>query len=255
MITERGADMNPVLLMTDTMTNKTYLEIANSPMMWAMVIPTVIMVCIQAYVFIRDAVKAGPIVGLTKEDTKEAMRAGAICSIGPGLSMFTVMIALMSILGGPFAWLRLSIIGTITTEMLGATAGATAMGVELAGPEYGITAFACSVWVITLNTWGFFIVNLLFAHRMEKVKAVVDRHDANMFDAVGLCVMIGCVAMFLAGQMVGGTGNFIAAVAGFFVMLVLLKISEKVPKLKEYNLGLAMLAAIFIAQFIVGMGG
>lgn len=92
--------MKPVLLMADTMTNKGYLEIANSPMMWAMVIPTVIMVCIQAYVFIRDAVKAGPIVGLTKEDTREAMRAGAICSIGPGLSMFTVMIALMSILGG-----------------------------------------------------------------------------------------------------------------------------------------------------------
>lgn len=90
---------------------------------------------------------------------------------------------------------------------------------------------------------------------MEKVKAVVDRYDANMFDAVGLCVMIGCVAMFLAGQMVGGTGNFIAAVAGFLVMLILLKISEKVPKLKEYNLGLAMLAAIFIAQFIVQMGG
>lgn len=239
----------------DTMLNKEYLEIANSPMMWAMVIPTVIMVCIQAYVFIKDAIKAGPIVGLTPQDTKEAMRAGAICSIGPGLSMFTVMIALMSILGGPFAWLRLSIIGTITTEMLGATAGATAMGVDLTSPDYGIIAFTCSVWVITLNTWGFFIVNLLFAHRMEKVKMAVDRYDAKMFDAVGLCVMIGCVSMFLAGQMVGGTGKFVAAIAGFLIMTVLMAISEKMPKLKEYNLGLAMLAAIFIAQFIVQMGG
>ncbi|KGK85947.1 DUF5058 family protein [Clostridium sp. HMP27] len=247
--------MNTFLLMADTMTDKAYLDIANTPMMWAMVIPTVIMVCIQAYIFIRDAVKAGPIVGLTKQDTKEAMRAGAICSIGPGLSMFTVMIALMSILGGPFAWLRLSIIGTITTEMLGATAGATAMSVDLGGPNYGITAFACSVWVITLNTWGFFIVNLLFAHKMEKVKIAVERHDAHMFDAVGLCVMIGCVSMFLAGQMVGGTGKFIAAIAGFIIMTILIEISERVPKLKEYNLGLAMLAAIFIAQFVVQMGG
>lgn len=247
--------MDSYLLMADTMTNKAYLDVANSPMMWVVVIPTVIMVCIQAYIFIRDAIKAGPIVGLTKQDTKEAMRAGAICSIGPGLSMFTVMIALMSILGGPFAWLRLSIIGTITTEMLGATAGATAMGVDLGGLDYGITAFSCSVWVITLNTWGFFIVNLLFAHKMEKVKIAVERHDAHMFDAVGLCVMIGCVAMFLAGQMVGGTGKFIAAIAGFVIMTILVRISEKYPKLKEYNLGLAMLAAIFIAQFVVQIGG
>lgn len=239
----------------DTMTNKAYLDIANSPMMWAMVIPTVIMVCFQAYIFIRDAVKAGPIVGLTKAETKEAMRAGAICSIGPGLSMFTVMVALMSILGGPFAWLRLSIIGTIVTEMLGATAGATAMGVDLGGVDYGITAFSASVWVITLNTWGFFIVNLLFAHRMEKVKMAVERHDSKMFDAIGLCVMIGCVSMFLAGQMVGGIGKFSAAIAGFVIMTILIKISETKPKLKEYNLGIAMLLAIFIAQFIAQMGG
>ncbi len=206
--------MNNVFLL-DTMTNKAYLDIANSPMMWAMVIPTVVMVCIQAYIFMRDAIKAGPLVGLTASDTKEAMRAGAICSIGPGLSMFTVMVAMMSLLGGPFAWLRLSIIGTIVTEMLGATAGATAMGVDVASMDYGITAFTCSVWVITLNTWGFFIVNLLFAHRVENVKMAIEKHDTTMFDAVGLCVMIGCVSMFLAGQMVGGTPKFVAAIAGF----------------------------------------
>ena len=57
-------------MFVDTMTNKAYLEIANSPMLWAMVIPTVLAMCVQAYVFIKDAVKAGPIVGLTKEDTK-----------------------------------------------------------------------------------------------------------------------------------------------------------------------------------------
>lgn len=238
----------------DTMLNKEYLEIANSPMMWLMVIPTVIMVCVQAYVFIRNAKKAGPLVDLSKDDIKEAMRAGAICSIGPGLSMFTAMIAMMSILGGPFAWLRLSIIGTITTEMLGATAGAGAMGVDLTSPNYGIIAFTCSVWVITLNTWGFFIVNLLFAHRMEKVKVAVEKRDIYMFNAIGSCVMIGCISMFLAGQMVGGLGKFSAAIASFVVMLLLMQLAKKFPKLAEYNLGIALIAGILIAQTIVELG-
>lgn len=242
-------------MFVDTMTNKEYLSIANAPMLWVMVIPTVIAMCAQAYIFIRDAMKAGPLVGLTKEDTKVAIRAGAICSFGPGMSMFTVMIAFMSIMGGPFAWLRLSIIGTITTEMLGATAGATALGMELGGPEYGIIGFCNSIWVITLNTWGFFLVNLLFAHRIESVKAVVDRYDTNMFNAVGNCVMIGCVAKFLSGQVVGGTAKIVAAVSGFVIMLILMKISEKAPRLKEFALGLSMLAAIFIAQAVVVMGG
>ena len=111
------------------------------------------------------------------------------------------------------------------------------------------------MWVITLNTWGFFLVNLLFAHRIESVKAVVDRYDTKMFDAVGLCVMIGCIAKFLSGQVIGGFSKVVAAVAGFLIMLLLLKLSEKAPKLKEFALGLSMLAAIFIAQAVVVMGG
>ena len=241
-------------MFVDTMTNKAYLEIANSPMLWAMVIPTVLAMCVQAYVFIKDAVKAGPIVGLTKEDTKTAIKAGCICSFGPGMSMFTVMIAFMAIMGGPFAWLRLSIIGTITTEMLGATAGATALGVELGSPDYGIIAFCNSVWVIALNTWGFFLVNLLFAHRIEGLKNVLDRHDTQIFSIVGTCVMIGCIAQFMAGQMVNGIPYVVAGVAGFCIMLAFLKIADKKPKFGEFALGLAMLAAIFIAQIVKNMG-
>lgn len=239
----------------DTMLNKEYLTIANSPMMWAMVIPTLVMVCIQAYVFMKDAVKAGHLVGLSKTDLKVAIRSGAICSIGPGLSMFTVMIAMMSLLGGPFSWLRLSIIGTITTEMLGATAGATAMGVELGGSNYGIIAFSCSVWVITLNTWGFFIVNLLFAHKMEKVRVAVSKRDMNMFNVVGTSVMIGCIAMFTAGQMIGGSGKLYSAIISAITMCILLQISKVFPRMKEYNLGIAMLVGIFVAQFIVETTG
>lgn len=237
-------------MFVDTMTNKEYLSIANAPMLWMMVIPTVIAMCIQAYSFIRTAVNAGPLVGLTKEDTKVAIQAGIFSSFGPGMSMFTVMIAFMSIMGGPFAWLRLSIIGTITTEMLGATAGATALGMSLGGPEYGIIGFCNSVWVITLNTWGFFIVDLLFFHKIEKIKGVVDRYDTKMFDAVGACIMTGCITKFMTGQMVGGLPKIVAGVAGFVIMLLLMKISEKAPKLKEFALGLSMLAAIFIAQAI-----
>ena len=114
----------------DTMTNGGWKAIANGAGMWMAVIPTVIALCAQAVVFIRQAIKAGPMVGLTKDDISTAMKAGTICTIGPGMSMFTVMVAFMNLIGAPYAWLRLSIIGTITTEMLGATAGATALGVE-----------------------------------------------------------------------------------------------------------------------------
>ena len=109
--------------------------------------------------------------------------------------------------------------------------------------------------IITLNTWGFFIVDLLFFHKIEKIKGVVDRYDTKMFDAIGMCVMTGCITKFMTGQMVGGLPKIVAGVSGFIIMLALVKVSEKAPKLKEFALGLSMLAAIFIAQAVRVMGG
>ena len=105
-----------------------------------------------------------------------------------------------------------------------------------------------------MNTWGFFLVNLLFAHRIEGLKNVLDRHDTQIFSIVGTCVMIGCIAQFMAGQMVNGIPYVVAGVAGFCIMLAFLKIADKKPKFGEFALGLAMLAAIFIAQVVKNMG-
>ena len=98
-------------------------------------------------------------------------------------------------------------------------------------------------------------MDLLFFHKIEKIKVITDRYDAKLFDSVGLCVMIGCIAMFMAGQAVGGLPKIVAGAAGFIIMLLFLKASEKMPKLKEFALGLSMLAAIFIAEAVRVMGG
>jgi membrane-associated PAP2 superfamily phosphatase len=67
--------------------------------------------------------------------------------------------------------------------------------------------------------------------------------------------MIGCVTKFLSGQVVGGLPKIVAAVSGFVIMLLFLKIAEKKPKFGEFALGLAMLLALFIAQAVRVMGG
>ena len=97
-------------------------------------------------------------------------------------------------------------------------------------------------------------MNLIFAHRIEGLKTVLDRHDTQIFSIVGTCVMIGCIAQFVAGQVVNGAAYIVAAVAGFLIMLAFLKISDKKPKFGEFALGLAMLAAICIAQAAKLMG-
>src|SRR5690554_150426 len=106
---------------------KDYLEIANDPMLWVMAIPAVAMVGVQAYLFSKRAFNASKTTSLSKEQCRKAFKVGAVSAIGPSLSVFVVMIAMMAVIGGPVTWLRLSFIGAAPTELTASTIGAKAM--------------------------------------------------------------------------------------------------------------------------------
>ena len=48
--------------------------------------------------------------------------------------------------------------------------GAQAMGVEFGSNQYDLTAFASSVWTMTLNGIGWLLVVALFADKLDIVK-------------------------------------------------------------------------------------
>ena len=105
-----------------------YLEIANSTGMWLVCSVIIFVVIFQAAVFMRKAYKTGKEMDLSDEQMQSAMRSGAISTVGPSLAVVVAMISLIVSLGAPFAWMRLSVVGSIPYELLAAETGAVAMG-------------------------------------------------------------------------------------------------------------------------------
>ena len=62
-------------------------------------------------------------VNLEQGLANRAFKIGLISAIGPACGVFIVMVGLMASIGGPMAWLRLSIIGAAATELSAATMG------------------------------------------------------------------------------------------------------------------------------------
>ena len=112
------------------------LSIANSAILWPLCGITLVVVLAQAMLFMRLAKKTAKQISLAPEVTNRAMRIGLVSAIGPALGVFIVMVGLMTSIGGPLSWLRLSIIGSAATELSNATFGATAAGAELGGEGY-----------------------------------------------------------------------------------------------------------------------
>lgn len=225
-----------------------YLEIANAPIFWALCGITVLISLAQALLFMRQAKKMAEKVSLPQELPNKAFKIGMISAIGPACGVFIVMVGLMASIGGPMAWLRLSIIGAAATELSAATMGAQAAGVEFGGEGYTLTIMAVSWFAMALNGAGWLVVSGTITPALEKLRGRLSGGDTKWLAVLSGACSLGIFGYLNANEIVKGLGNTIACLAGALSMVVIMKwIVPKHPKLAEYSLGIAMLIGMFCA--------
>ena len=230
-----------------------YLEISNSMPLWLMALPTVAMVGVQAFIFSKKAYNAAPLVDLSHEQCRHAFRIGAISAVGPAVAVFIVMIGMMAVVGAPMTWLRLNIIGSATTELTATTVGAKAMGIQLNTPEYGLTAFAASVWTMTLNGCGWLLFCGLFTHKMGKIMDHFTGGNIAVLSEICGAAVLGTASYLAVDQGLRSSPNVAAVIAAIVSMSILMKVSPK--WLKEYNMGIAMIFGMIAAVAVLKLGG
>jgi hypothetical protein len=229
--------------------------------MWFLCSFTVIIAAVQAVLFIRAANKATKECRIDPEIPKKAFRIGLVTAIGPALGVFIVMVGLMSAIGGPMSWLRLSIIGAAPTELAAATNGATAAGVTLGGEGYTLEILAVSWFAMALNGAGWLLVTGVATPSLEVLRDKLSGGDTQWLGYMSAACSIGVYGYlninsivskgFLNGGPVISIGNLVAVVSGALCMMALGKwVTPKHPKLAEYSLGIAMLFGIACALIL-----
>lgn len=225
-------------------------RIANGTGVWITAAFIVLVVVVQAVLYAKLAYKTADKLNMSKETCSKALKAGMITAIGPVIAIFIIMVGLMSVIGGPMAWMRLSIIGAAPTELTAATVGANALGVEFGGPDYDIKALSTSWWTMAINGCGWLIIVGLFTSRLEFLREKVSGNDTAWLGVLTGAATLGAFGYLNSGDVVKGGGNLIAVIAGAIAMVALAFLIQKNPKLKglkEYTLGISMLFGVFLA--------
>ncbi|AGT43172.1 DUF5058 family protein [Treponema pedis] len=235
-----------------------YLNIANSQMLWLSCMPLLAAVLFQAVIFGKKAKDSAEIVGLSNSEVKKAFRIGMTASIGPALGVFIVMLGLMSVIGAPLAWMRLSIIGAASTELAAAQMAAQAQGIDLSNPSYSLINFANATWVMALNGSAWLFMSGLFADKMDKLTNKISGGDSAKIAILMIGAMCGAFGFLFSNEItkalkVVEKKNYpaiAAAISAAVFMIAFEKLGNKFPKLKEYNLGIVMVLAMITAMIV-----
>lgn len=229
------------------------LEIANSFGVWIMVTFIVVLVVIQSILYTKLAYKTADKIGVPKKDCDKALKVGMVTAIGPSVAIFIVMVGLMAVIGGPLAWMRLSIIGAAPTELTAATVGAEAAGVTFGGPDYDLNALATSWWTMAVNGCGWLLLVGLFTPKLEVIREKVSKNDTTWLGVLSGAATLGTFGYLNSGSVVEGGSVLVSVIVGAIAMIILGVATDKSPKLKplkEYALGIAMLAGVICATVI-----
>lgn len=234
---------------------KNFLDAANSFPMWLSVVPVVVAVLSEAFIFTKKAKEAGPLVGLDEKEAKRAFKVGATAAIGPSLGVFIVMLGLMAAIGAPLSWQRLSIIGAAPTELAAANMAAKAQDVTLGAENYGLINYANATWVMALNGGAWLFTSGLFTDKLDKISNKVTGGDTKKLGILSVTAMCGAFGYFAVNEFIKGLApdnhaNIAAVVASALSMGLLTEIGKKYPKLNEFNLGISMIIGM-IAAIIV----
>ncbi|MCD8120901.1 MAG: DUF5058 family protein [Clostridiales bacterium] len=227
-------------------------ELQNSAVMWVACGIPVALVLAQAIIFARKAYQAGPKLGVTEKQMKDGMRSSAITSLGPSVVILSGMLSLLVTMGGPVAWMRLSMIGSVMFESLAAGFGTSAVGVELGSAEMNDLAYTMGLWTMIVCSIGWVIFATLTADKMEKIQKKVTGSNPVMLTALSSAAIIGAFSAFCAQNIVKVNKNTIAVILGGFIMFVMMKICEKtkVKWLRDWALTFAILGSMIITALL-----
>ena len=213
-----------------------YLQIANSWPVWLCAGACVAFIVVQAVAFAKLCYKNAPLVGLSKADCTKSFKCGMVTAVGPSLSCFIGAISMITVVGGPLAWMRLSMIGAAATELTAAS-----------------TVMANSWLTMALNGCGWLLVVVLLTPRMEGLRQKVGGGDDVWMGLITLSASIGLFG-YMASQyynkIVVDPAQAWSCIAGSIVMVACVKLSKKMPWLKEYGLGIAIVLGIVVGALV-----
>jgi hypothetical protein len=235
-----------------------YLDVANAPVLFVVVLIPIVLVLVQAVVFIRIGVKRVKELGMAEGTVRKVVVNSAIFSVLPSLPIVITMAALTQVLGKYVPWFRLSVIGSAMYETMCANLTIAEFGYKGLG-DTSITpeVFGSVVWVMCVVAAIWPLSNLIGLRfydkrikKLQKTSEFVPTAAAAMF--IGLMAIMS-VPRFINFKTADGRVGIIVSVVSGIIVLALEFIAKKakIKALSDFSFPLAMISGM-VAAIIAG---
>ncbi|PAK96612.1 Uncharacterised protein [Brevibacterium casei] len=228
-----------------------YLPLANAPLLWILALAVMGVVVVQSLIYMSAVRRNAESAGMTQAEVTRAFRAGGVAAIGPSLAVVLVAIALLPLFGTPPVIVRVGLIGSAATEVASASIAAGTMDANLGDATFTRGVFIVALMAMSLSGAGWMLATLILtpifrrsSHRLEKV-------NPALMSIIPGAALLAAFAALTFREIPKSPTHIIAIAASAAVMAVCLLLARTLRQswLKEWALGIAVLAGLVAAYF------
>lgn len=206
------------------------MTILNSRLLYILVAVSLFVIfCICVFFYKRGRKRAFEL-GVSPEVFKSSMKGAAIFSIVPSIAIIIGLISLAPLLGVPWPWFRLSVVGSLGYELMAGDLAAKGAGFESLAAfnsSNDIESLGAIMFVMSICIMTGMVCNVFFLKKIHSSATKIGSKQ-NPFTALALsCLIVAMMAVMLPLQVVLGPVYAMTAGTSAIATYVLSYVAKK----------------------------
>lgn len=232
----------------------TFNEIMNSPLLYGLVGLGIVYIILFCLVTLKKAYKHALELGITKDKLRLVITSSAIYSVVPSISIVIGLFSLAAVLGVPWSWFRLSVVGSVTYELMAADMVATGTGYESVAALNAAgdaSVVGTVMFVMSICIMGGLIAILLFGKKIQMGLTKARNKHGELGALITGVLSLAIIEAFLPMQLMKGKVHLAVVFTSCIIVLIHLQIITRFKCLWLRNFVMANTLLLGMASSLV----
>lgn len=234
--------------------------ILNSLLLYALVGGGIAIVLVIALIFFIRGRKRALELGISKSEFNSAMRGCVVFSIVPSIAVIIGLFSLAPLLGAPWPWFRLSVVGSLQYELMAADLAATGAGYE------SLSAFSAAddpsalgtiMFVMSISIMAGMVCNIFLTKRICMTANSLTAKGGAWGALAISCFTMAMMCTFGAVQLVSGLIPVLVFIVSAVITIGLsyVAVKKNIRWLNDYIMSIALIIGMASAVLFTNILG
>jgi len=232
-----------------------FVDVSNSVLLYVLVGIGLAMVALAAVYYLKKCYRHALECGVSEATMKEVVKSSITFAIVPSIAIVTGLVTLVAVIGIPYAWLRLSVIGSVAYELMASGMAMNAIGAT--STTATAQTFGLMMWAMCLPMTLGIVFNIFIVKKIHLGTLKLGSEDKKwgaVAQTVFMTTLIVTLIVPMFGKSLAYLLTFITS-ALIAIIITLLASRLKAQWLNSFTLAFCLIGAMAASVFYDGIFG